>query len=995
MSYYPSLTDLFFEGVSNEARIAKEVHTNYATLNDVLDIDKRSDRLIFIEADGNYYRWDQTLNGGLGDWEVAINDASGTIISASNVGTGAGKVYKQEVANNLEFKSIQGTANRVSVVNNASDVTLSVPQDIHTGATTTFANVVSSNPASINTHLMRKGEVDSAVSGVQSNLTTHILSTTAHSASNITASAGTNTFLTAPQVQQQLDQADVRLVADKLRMDDHTQGLAEQHPASDITTVAGTNTIATTLNVQGDINALDGAVGTLNNDAMLRANNLGDVVDTTMVLPQQNLKLRAVGDATAITAGELMIGNTTTGVFNKATLTGTLNQINVANADGSITLSTPQNLHEQASVIFNRVTLNQPPSNDHDAVKKIWVEDQLDNLVTSSNTELLSVTNVSTAQNRIVELDLKMGGGEALLYLYRTTTTNPQATNINFDNVLFSAVTECRVRYDAINRTDTTGYIEELLTSQSDAIPFKILLIDATTQDHAEFYATSIISVSANFITFGVEYDAPNSTITGGGTGPNEWADTTPVRFFMVDVQREITSGTGVSVVESNPKTITISTDGNEVTNGANTAVLGATIFKDKTGQTLNFKRISTTGLNLLNNTDDVAISATATTVPASNAGHTILTNTSIQGQLDQADLALQTAGGGQVDTITSTNTFTLSVGGTATDVQLTNNVGAEHPLLYGFETVAGLGTLTTDNNANLALATTVTLGYLPANRGDDTYVRNIYQLLDFHGLPARLRVQDKANTTNFAEFKITSSVGAFASWYQFNITYDAVASTVSTFVNGTAVYSYILPVNKQYQAGTNITIDQTDPEKPIINASGGPTVSPFTITNGTYPYNLRLYGYDGTLNLKLSNILFNTTFNVIANDFVRVTLQARMTVPAGTFAGSELTNRVFFNVPLQGWLSTNTSNTANPNSNQRCAFHITGSVWGLKQVTSGLYTNQIINYFSGIENLFQILETYSLAGDPIPITGADLNGRTLEFFTNFTYQCSSPQTLT
>jgi hypothetical protein len=54
--------------------------------------------------------------------------------------------------------------------------------------------------------------------------------------------------------------------------------------------------------------------------------------------------------------GQLYIGNGTG--FTKATLTGTANQLNVTNGAGSITLSTPQNIHSAATPTFSGLTLS-------------------------------------------------------------------------------------------------------------------------------------------------------------------------------------------------------------------------------------------------------------------------------------------------------------------------------------------------------------------------------------------------------------------------------------------------------------------------------------------------------------------------------------------------------------------------------------------------------------------------------------------------------------
>ncbi|TAL64911.1 MAG: hypothetical protein EPN88_10340, partial [Bacteroidetes bacterium] len=56
--------------------------------------------------------------------------------------------------------------------------------------------------------------------------------------------------------------------------------------------------------------------------------------------------------------GELLIGNTIGNTLTKTTLTGTLNQVNVTNGNGSITLSTPQDIHTGAAPTFLGLTLS-------------------------------------------------------------------------------------------------------------------------------------------------------------------------------------------------------------------------------------------------------------------------------------------------------------------------------------------------------------------------------------------------------------------------------------------------------------------------------------------------------------------------------------------------------------------------------------------------------------------------------------------------------------
>ena len=61
----------------------------------------------------------------------------------------------------------------------------------------------------------------------------------------------------------------------------------------------------------------------------------------------------------AITDGQVLIGATATADFTAGTLTGTSNQVSVANAGGTITLSLPQSIHSAAKPTFGSLTLTQ------------------------------------------------------------------------------------------------------------------------------------------------------------------------------------------------------------------------------------------------------------------------------------------------------------------------------------------------------------------------------------------------------------------------------------------------------------------------------------------------------------------------------------------------------------------------------------------------------------------------------------------------------------
>ena len=110
----------------------------------------------------------------------------------------------------------------------------------------------------------------------------------------------------------------------------------------------------------------NGSQAIITNDSAAQTINGQLTVDGALTLPSltANEVLTTNGSnnvtSTALTNGQLLIGST--GVAPVATtLTGTTNQVNVTNGAGSITLSTPQNIHTTATPTFKEIFLQENP----------------------------------------------------------------------------------------------------------------------------------------------------------------------------------------------------------------------------------------------------------------------------------------------------------------------------------------------------------------------------------------------------------------------------------------------------------------------------------------------------------------------------------------------------------------------------------------------------------------------------------------------------------
>jgi len=83
----------------------------------------------------------------------------------------------------------------------------------------------------------------------------------------------------------------------------------------------------------------------------------GGTLDAAAIAAGTLVVARGGTGQSTYTNGQLLIGNTTGNTLAKATLTGTTNQITVTNGNGTITLSTPQDIHTGADPTFNSIYL--------------------------------------------------------------------------------------------------------------------------------------------------------------------------------------------------------------------------------------------------------------------------------------------------------------------------------------------------------------------------------------------------------------------------------------------------------------------------------------------------------------------------------------------------------------------------------------------------------------------------------------------------------------
>jgi hypothetical protein len=161
---------------------------------------------------------------------------------------------------------------------------------------------------------------------------------------------------------------------------------------------------------------------------------------------------------TSYTNGQLLIGNTTGNTLTKATLTGTTNQITVTNGNGSITLSTPQDIDTTASPTFAGATLTSATTSNPIL------------LITNTNTDgagpriRLRKNSSSPADNDIlgdIEFQGDDSGGTNRTYAYiRGISTDVTTGTIDGDIQFWTRVNNTLARRLTIsNGIDVVGSI--------------------------------------------------------------------------------------------------------------------------------------------------------------------------------------------------------------------------------------------------------------------------------------------------------------------------------------------------------------------------------------------------------------------------------------------------------------------------------------------------------------------------------------------------------
>ncbi len=320
-----------------------------------------------------------------------ITDASSL---TSNLQAGSGITITNGVisAGITGSGTISGTSNQVIVTNNSGASVLSLPQNIHTGASPTFAGLTIGS-TDVTNSLTYLADV--------SNATTLASKLTAGTGISISAGSITNNGVTL--LAGTTNQVNVSGSSGSI-----TLALPQNIHTSATPTFAGLTIGANSLTAAFDF--------------------LHDITSATTLAS----KLTA-GTGISISSGTI----TNNGVTQ---LAGTTNQVNVSGSSGSITLSLPQNIHTSATPTFAGLTIgatNVTTSLTYlaDVINATTLGSKLTaGTGISISSGVISSTSPTTMAGTTNQVNVSTVSGTSTFSLPQNihTTASPQFTGINF-----------------------------------------------------------------------------------------------------------------------------------------------------------------------------------------------------------------------------------------------------------------------------------------------------------------------------------------------------------------------------------------------------------------------------------------------------------------------------------------------------------------------------------------------------------------------------------
>lgn len=322
-----------------------------------------------------------------------------------------------------------------------------------------------------------------------------------------------------------------------------------------------------------------------------------------------------------MTAGQLLIGSST-GAPQAATLTGTTNQVIVANGDGAITLSLPQDIHTGATPTFAGATLN--------GLLDVTTGGATILGITSINASGTAATNIGNTTGGSVTISVNSGTTDLILQGIASTTTATEFLTLDGTNVRARALTSFLIANNGVTYNDGGDGAFRLGGNAAGEAPF--------TEDR-------FLSLAAFDLTIGGtpgDYIVIDGGATDGSVNVNSFG-TGEIRLTSSNgITLDASPGAGpqnINILATSPGgQLGLSSNGQlSLNSGASDIVISATsagsivdIYANGAGSFVNINAAGSSNINTAISSGDVTVGNTTNTVALQGGTNTITGTTDI-----------------------------------------------------------------------------------------------------------------------------------------------------------------------------------------------------------------------------------------------------------------------------------------------------------------------------------------------------------------------------